>query len=320
MSVSIVIPLYNKAPYVRRALASILTQTWQDFEVIVVDDGSTDGGADIVARCADRRVRLICQPNAGPGAARNRGLREARYELVAFLDADDEWLPEYLARSVGFLSSHSDVVSISMAYSDAGRNPDAVNAGWTARGIATGVYAAGAAGFSARLAATLLSYITPCSTVFRRPVLLRYGGFFDQYKCVYGEDHHLWIQLLLNERVGLSREPLVIIHTEASQLSQNRYAPFPMLPFLLTPDVLYRSCPDERRELLEELLAIRAVGASIDRALNGCGREARWLLARHCQKYHPAQYGLAKVYSLTAALLPLLRACRRTARRILRLP
>src|SRR5262249_7159571 len=88
LRVSIITPLYNKAPYIRRTLDSVAAQTFRDFELIVVDDGSTDGGERLVADYVDERVRLIRQPNAGPGAARNRGIAEARGELLAFLDAD----------------------------------------------------------------------------------------------------------------------------------------------------------------------------------------------------------------------------------------
>ena len=94
--VSAVIPLYNKAPYIGRAIQSVLAQTEQEFEVIVVDDGSTDGGAAIVEHFADPRIRLITQENRGASAARNRGIRESWADLVAFLDADDEWYPAFL--------------------------------------------------------------------------------------------------------------------------------------------------------------------------------------------------------------------------------
>jgi len=95
-TISVVIPLYNKGPHIARALNSVLNQTFQDFEVIVVDDGSTDDGADIVKGFNDPRIRLIHQENQGVSAARNLGIDEARAELIAFLDADDEWLPDHL--------------------------------------------------------------------------------------------------------------------------------------------------------------------------------------------------------------------------------
>ena len=75
--VSVVVPLYNKGPFLLRALASLANQTFQDFEAIVVNDGSTDQGEKLVAEFGDPRVRLINQVNAGPGAARNRGIADA---------------------------------------------------------------------------------------------------------------------------------------------------------------------------------------------------------------------------------------------------
>ena len=89
-------PLYNKEREIGRAITSVLAQTFGDFELLVVDDGSTDGGPDIVAACIDPRIRMIRQANGGVSTARNRGIVEAQAELVAFLDADDEWLPEFL--------------------------------------------------------------------------------------------------------------------------------------------------------------------------------------------------------------------------------
>jgi glycosyltransferase involved in cell wall biosynthesis len=98
VSFSVIIPLYNKENYIARAVRSVLAQDWDDYELLVVDDGSTDGGARLVDRqFHDLRLRLIRQRNAGEGAARNRGLAEMTGSLAAFLDADDEWLPNHLS-------------------------------------------------------------------------------------------------------------------------------------------------------------------------------------------------------------------------------
>ncbi len=94
--ISVVIPLYNKEQSIVTTLHTILNQTYQDFEIIIVDDGSTDHSVKEVAKMLDPRIRLIHQSNAGVSAARNRGIEEARGEYIAFLDADDEWKPDYL--------------------------------------------------------------------------------------------------------------------------------------------------------------------------------------------------------------------------------
>ena len=97
--ISIVIPLYNKARHIARAIQSVLDQTYSDFELVVVNDGSTDGSAEVVKTFEDPRVRLVHREHFdswGGHAARNLGIAEARADLIAFLDADDEWMPEHL--------------------------------------------------------------------------------------------------------------------------------------------------------------------------------------------------------------------------------
>ncbi len=111
MTVSVVIPLYNKVRTIRRAIDSALAQTYADFELIVVDDGSTDDGGKIVQSYADSRIRLVSQPNAGVSAARNRGVAEARSELMAFLDADDEWRPTFLEAATDALNRFPEAVA-----------------------------------------------------------------------------------------------------------------------------------------------------------------------------------------------------------------
>src|SRR4051812_43314767 len=110
--VSVVIPLYHKAPYIDRCLDSVAAQTVTGYEVIVVDDGSTDGGLDLVRARRDPRLRAFSQAHAGEGAARNRGVAMARADWVAFLDADDEWMPGFLEATLQQVAAHPSVVCV----------------------------------------------------------------------------------------------------------------------------------------------------------------------------------------------------------------
>ena len=94
--VSVVVPLYNKQENIVRCVASVLAQSYTDFELLVVDDGSTDGSIDRIRSLKDGRIHIHQQTNAGPSVARNEGLRLAQGTFVAFLDADDEWRPRHL--------------------------------------------------------------------------------------------------------------------------------------------------------------------------------------------------------------------------------
>ncbi len=105
-TVSVIMPLYNRAGTVKAAIDSVLSQTFADFEVVVVDDASTDGGPELVGNLADERIRLIRLPhNRGGNAARNAGIRLARGRILSFLDSDDEFLPHKLEVIVGILKS-----------------------------------------------------------------------------------------------------------------------------------------------------------------------------------------------------------------------
>lgn len=113
--VSAVIPAYNCGAYIGRAIESVLTQTYRDIECIVINDGSTDDTAT-VARSYGERVVFVHQPNGGASAARNTGIRQARGELLAFLDADDYWLPTKTANQVQVFRENPKLVLVSSGF------------------------------------------------------------------------------------------------------------------------------------------------------------------------------------------------------------
>ncbi|MEE8059328.1 MAG: glycosyltransferase [Pseudomonadales bacterium] len=108
-TVSVVVPLYNTQRYIAECIDSVLAQSFADFELIVVNDGSTDGSTKIVQSYADKRMRLVNQENRGLAGARNTGTREARGTYIAFLDADDYWHPDKLALHVSHLDDSPNV-------------------------------------------------------------------------------------------------------------------------------------------------------------------------------------------------------------------
>jgi len=114
-AVSVVVRVFNAERYLREAVESVLAQTFVDFELVAIDDGSTDGSVAILEGYGDPRIRIVSQPNGGKTAAAQRGLDEARGRYVAILDADDRSAPERLALQAAYLDAHPDVVMVGSA-------------------------------------------------------------------------------------------------------------------------------------------------------------------------------------------------------------
>lgn len=225
-AVSVIIPLYNKGPYIARALNSILAQSFQDFEVIVVDDGSTDDGAAVVRGFAVHRIRLIQQENRGVSAARNRGIKAARAELVAFLDADDEWSPEHLRTIIRLRSNIPKAGAYATSYVES----------FPKKRIKMPRFAA----IPPRPWEGPLDYFKSCtygdapvcsSTVcIPKHILTKLEGFQEGFW--WGEDTDLWGRVAFQYPVVFSWEGGVILHRGAEDRACNKKKPVLEHPFV----------------------------------------------------------------------------------------
>jgi Glycosyl transferase family 2 len=274
--VSVIVPLYNKAAYIGRCLESILAQEHGDLEVIVVDDGSTDGSADLVRGYKDPRVRVIVQKNAGPGAARNRAAAEAHFDWIAPIDGDDSWQGNYLAESMRMSRKHPDAAWMAWAMREL---PQGTSTGsrWQRAGLREGAWRP-TPETRPQLLAGILANMMPSSIVMRRDAFDRMGGFYAKTRCLFGEDTSLWIKLLFNYEVVFSFEALVNRYCDASDLSVNFRGVRPVEPFLVDPEDVRAECPAELRELLERLLALRACKTASVYGYFGEHRRAREIM------------------------------------------
>jgi len=133
---------------------------------------------------------------------------------------------------------------------------------------------------SPALALATLAYMSPCTTVARAEAIREWGGFYDREHCLYAEDAHLWLKVLLNESVAIQLRPLARIHFEASGPTQTRRAARPIEPFLVHPDEIEAVCPPELRGVLARILAARALKTASVLGYWGNWRGARVLVNR----------------------------------------
>jgi glycosyltransferase involved in cell wall biosynthesis len=214
-AVSVVIPTYNRAPLLGRSIRSVLEQSYEDFEVIVVDDGSMDETASIVAGIRDPRVRYVALArNTGAGAARNVGIRMARGRFLAFQDSDDEWMPSKLSKQMSAFARGP--AGLGIVYSDMQRI-------W---GDGTTTYLAAPTVLSGRMVGTFFRFYQVCdlgvqSTVIKREWLDAAGHFNEELPAL--EDLEMFIRLSRLCAFQRLREPLVRYH-DTQGLSKDRYA------------------------------------------------------------------------------------------------
>ena len=235
---SIIVPLYNKAPYVRKALESIVAQTYKDWELIVVDDGSTDGSADVVRDYIRTlngangenggmvNIHLLSQQNAGVAAARNRGVTESKGEYVCFLDADDWWKPIFWEEIDKLIAEYPDAgwYATNYVYYKPGKTRVALN---LRRGYIN---------YPVAYMQSVAMPVTSITTCMSRKVFDEKGGFPLGIKL--GEDFLLWAKTALHYKVAFCEKPLAYYNNEVPaslRATRNLHEPERHMLFNLAP-------------------------------------------------------------------------------------
>ena len=258
---SVIIPLYNKAPYVRKALDSIMSQTFKDWELIIVDDGSTDGSAAIceeylstpytIHHTPIENIRIISQPNSGVAKARNVGIENSSAPFVCFLDADDWWEPTFLEEMDKLIKEYPDagLYATNYIYYKPGKTHVALS---LPRGYMDypKAYYEGSA-----------MPVWTGATCMPRNVFDEMGGFPVGIKL--GEDFLLWAKTALHYPVAYSEKPLAYYNNDVPaslRATRNLHAPeYHMLFHLdsiedeLTHYTLHITHPEDWKALLDKL-------------------------------------------------------------------
>ena len=199
---SVIIPLYNKAPYVRKTVESIVGQTFTNWELIVVDDCSTDGSVTVVEQIIDPRIRVVrLEENGGVGAARNRGVAESTAPYICFLDADDWWEPTFLEEMARVIERHPNAGIYGTSYYIVKNGKKRI----APIGVDNG-FGEGEINYCRVYAKTLCMPLTSISVCIPRKVFDEAGGFPVDVKL--GEDLLLWLRIALASKVVLLNMPL----------------------------------------------------------------------------------------------------------------
>jgi glycosyltransferase involved in cell wall biosynthesis len=265
------VPTYQRRELVQRAVTSVLAQTYRDLELIVIDDGSTDGTGQALAPLAGR-IRYRWQPNRGVSAARNAALWLAGGSIVAFLDSDDRWLPEHVETVVAMLKRHPEAVLASTCIGHhIGGREDAGQAR-VVDALPSMLATLGLAGYTSGIAV-------------RRDPLVAVGGFDE--RLTVAEDHHLWLRLAGRGRFCFVRRRTIVRQSTKGSLIDRgiRAGTYPRSFELIAEAGISEA---ERRGRGDCDLAIQARGARqyarALRALAGSDREgARFAFFLACQ-------------------------------------
>lgn len=218
---SIIIPLYNKAGHIVKAVQSVLNQSYHEFELIIINDGSTDNSLQVLETYLQAQqnegnnslahhVRIINQANEGVSATRNNGVKAAKYGYIAFLDADDWWHKRYLSKMKELIENYPEAKLYSSSYYQVKsrvRRKAAIGV--------TGSFKAGYIDYCEVYAKTLCMPVWTSATVIRKEVFEEFQGFKPNLKL--GEDFDLWVRVALKYKVAFLNQPLAFYNHDVNR-------------------------------------------------------------------------------------------------------
>jgi len=210
MNISVVIPLYNKENRIFHTVNSVLNQTFKDFELIIVDDGSTDKSIEIVQIIHDSRIRLIQKENGGPSSARNCGVREAKYDWIIFLDADDEMVHDSLDHFVKLVLANPKVNIFVSNFLFEKNGKRKLHSYFYKDGVVNNNFKS-----------WFFDMLMPCqgSTLYRKTILLEnpYSEVLRRY-----EDAEMFFSLMRTQLIYTSKKPVFIYKLDEAAASKGR--------------------------------------------------------------------------------------------------
>ena len=211
MKFSVVIPLYNKAPYVTKAIQSVLSQSFADYELIVVDDGSSDASAVTASKAIEGHLncRLVQQENAGVSMARNNGVAASRGEYLCFLDADDWWDPHFLEEMSKLIKEFPEAGIYGTGYTIVNEAKQKTRVAPV--GVEAG-FEKGYINYCQVYARTMAMPLTSISVAIPRLVFDEIKGFNTQLKMA--EDFDLWIRIVIKHKVAFLNQPLAFYNQD----------------------------------------------------------------------------------------------------------
>jgi glycosyltransferase involved in cell wall biosynthesis len=221
-TVAAVIPAYNCQNYIERCIDSVLTQTRLPDEIIVVNDGSTDNTADILEKYTDK-ITVITQPNAGEGAARNTGIKSAKSDFIAFLDSDDQWLPEHIQTQMNILENNPNIVWTTGNFIKRQSIPNSQSPNYPVKKLKTILDSKNS--FDSYFTAFVNHAYGHVNTmVISRKVILDAGLFREGLKI--GADIDMWLRIAYKHpRVGFNPEPMAIYYIDIPNSAMRQQKP-----------------------------------------------------------------------------------------------